>query len=54
MVGVERGGLRGQVFEGPSRGMRAEALACLGHPYMFYSLRRENEDVEKVRQVKSF
>ena len=24
------------VFEGLSRGVRGDALACRGHPYMFY------------------
>ena len=32
---VEKTGLRGDAFKGPSRGMRGDALTCRGHQYMF-------------------
>ena len=40
LVCVERGSLRGEVFEGLLRGMRGDASVCRGHhtrehPYMF-------------------
>ena len=35
LVIVERWSLRGKQFEGLSRGVRGDALACKGHPYMF-------------------
>ena len=38
LVIVEKGSLRGQLFEGLSRGVRGEGIACKGHPYMFLTL----------------
>ena len=35
LLGVEGGSLRGEVFEGLSRGVRGDTKACWGHPYMF-------------------